>query len=225
VAGSARAKAVVMRNARTDSRCTPSRSRLPLLAPDAPVVAWWHGAPPDRIFLRPAWESSPTVGSPMCRGADDRVAALRATGGRLRSGRHGPRVDPDHRLARRLGLCIRRLARGLPRRQWSIGDDADPFRAASCRLGSPRAFGFYIPVNKTGGAPDRPKVRITLCRRCRQSAPTRTTGGSSCIARGQQDSVAPFPERSLGELLAEGAAPTGRRTEVFAEALGGRQRP
>src|ERR1700744_2524321 len=26
---------------------------LPLLAPDAPVVAWWHGAPPDRISYDP----------------------------------------------------------------------------------------------------------------------------------------------------------------------------
>jgi glucose-6-phosphate dehydrogenase assembly protein OpcA len=26
---------------------------LPLLAPDAPVVTWWHGAPPDRISHDP----------------------------------------------------------------------------------------------------------------------------------------------------------------------------
>ena len=49
---------------------------LPLLAPDAPVVAWWHGAPPDRISYDPLGVFADRRITDVSR-ADDRVAALR----------------------------------------------------------------------------------------------------------------------------------------------------
>ena len=50
---------------------------MPLLAPDVPVVTWWHGAPPDADRQRPARAWSPTAGSPTRAQAADPVAALR----------------------------------------------------------------------------------------------------------------------------------------------------
>ena len=55
---------------------------LPLLAPDVPVVTWWHGAPPDRIAHDPLG----VVGRP----ADHRRAAGRRT--RWRRCGSGPRT-------------------------------------------------------------------------------------------------------------------------------------
>ena len=49
---------------------------LPLLAPDAPVVTWWNGAPPDRISYDPLGVFADRRITDVAR-ADDRVGALR----------------------------------------------------------------------------------------------------------------------------------------------------
>ena len=72
---------------------------LPLLAPDAPVVTWWHGAPPERDRLRPARACSPTGGSPTARRPPTRSAALRQRAEDYAPGRHRPGLDPDHAVA------------------------------------------------------------------------------------------------------------------------------
>src|SRR5581483_879237 len=53
---------------------------LPLLAPDAPVVTWWHGAPPDRIAYDPLGVFAERRITDVCR-SPDRVAALRQRAG------------------------------------------------------------------------------------------------------------------------------------------------
>ena len=100
------------------------------------------------------------------------------------------------------------------------GDDADPSAQLLAGWLSSR-FGFYVPVNKTGGG-SIDQVRITLADGAVISA-NEDYGRLILHREGQQDSVAPFPERVLGELLAEEL----RRLDadrVFAEALGARQR-
>ena len=96
------------------------------------------------------------------------------------------------------------------------GDDADPSAQLLAGWLSSR-LGFYIPVNKTGGG-SIDQVRITLADGAVISA-NEDYGRLILHREGQQDSVAPFPERVLGELLAEEL----RRLDadrVFAESLG-----
>ena len=96
------------------------------------------------------------------------------------------------------------------------GDDADPSALLLAGWLSAR-LGFYVPVNKTGGG-SIDQVRITLADGAVISA-DEDYGRLILRREGQQDSIAPFPERSLGELLAEEL----RRLDadqVFAEALG-----
>ena len=68
---------------------------LPLLAPDVPVVTWWHGAPPDRIATDP-------LGVLADRRITDARSGRRPGGGAapagrgLRARRHRPGLDPDH---------------------------------------------------------------------------------------------------------------------------------
>ena len=63
---------------------------LPLLAPDAPVVTWWHGAPPERIAYDPLG-SSRGAGSPTCCGRRTPTPRCR------RGPRTSPRVTPTSR--------------------------------------------------------------------------------------------------------------------------------
>ncbi len=84
---------------------------LPLLAPDAPVVTWWHGAAAGADRLRPARACSPTGGSPTSAAGERPGGGAAAAGGRLRARRHRPRLDADHPLAGGAGLGVRRGAR------------------------------------------------------------------------------------------------------------------
>ena len=187
---------------------------LPLLAPDAPVVAWWHGAPPDRISYDPLGVFANRRITDVSR-ADDRLAALRQRAVDFAPG------DTDLAWTRITGW---RAALASAFDGWHEGaasavvdgDDADPSAQLLAGWLSSR-LGVYVPVNKTGGgAIDQ--VRITLIDGAVISA-NEDYGRLILHREGQQDSVAPFPERSLGELLAEEL----RRLDadrVFAEALG-----
>ena len=92
---------------------------LPLLAADAPVVAWWHAEPPDRlatdalaVFADRRITDSSIAADPL-EGAED-------PRDRLRPRRHRPGLDPQHRVAGdpRLQPGLRlRAARRAGRRQ------------------------------------------------------------------------------------------------------------
>jgi len=78
-------------------------------------------------------------------------------------------------------------------------------------------LGFYVPVNKTSGD-EIAQVTIGFADDTSIRA-FRDSGRLVLRREGQQDSIAPFPERTLGELLAEEL----RRLDtdhIFAEALG-----
>jgi glucose-6-phosphate dehydrogenase assembly protein OpcA len=186
---------------------------LPLLAPDAPVVTWWHGAPPDRISYDPLGVFADRRITDVSR-ADDRVAALRQRAVDFAPG------DTDLAWTRitRWRAALASAFDGWHEAAGTAvvdGDDSDPSALLLAGWLSAR-LGMYVPVNKTGGTIDQ--VRITLTNGAVMSA-DEDYGRLILHREGQQDSVAPFPERSLGELLAEEL----RRLDadrVFAEALG-----
>jgi glucose-6-phosphate dehydrogenase assembly protein OpcA len=187
---------------------------LPLLAPDAPVVAWWHGPPPDRISYDPLGVVADRRITDVQR-ADDRVAALRQRAVDFAPG------DTDLSWARITGWRAA-LASALdgehdtPESAIVYGDEADPSAQLLAGWLSAR-FGCYVPVT-SAGAGEIDKVTIGFADGASITADAQ--GGKLILEReGQQDSIAPFPERSVGELLAEEL----RRLdadEIFAQSLG-----
>jgi glucose-6-phosphate dehydrogenase assembly protein OpcA len=187
---------------------------LPLLAPDAPVVTWWHGAPPDRISYDPLGVNADRRITDVQR-ADDRVSALRQRAVDFAPG------DTDLAWTRVTGWRAA-LASALdgqhdvPVSSTVYGDDSDPSALLLAGWLSAR-LGFYVPVTNTAeDAID--KVTIGFADGASISADAQ--GGRLILQRaGQPESIAPFPDRSLGELLAEEL----RRLdddEIFAQALG-----
>ena len=100
---------------------------LPLLAADAPVVTWWHGAPPEQIAHDPlgVFADRRITDARSADGPAGRAAAARRG---LRARRHRPRLDPQHPVAgdarlhaglgvrapRRAGARAGRPGRGRP---------------------------------------------------------------------------------------------------------------
>ncbi|HZC73952.1 MAG TPA: glucose-6-phosphate dehydrogenase assembly protein OpcA [Jatrophihabitans sp.] len=186
---------------------------LPLLAPDVPVVTWWHGEPPEKIAYDPLGVFAERRISDVSRAADPNgalqqraedfapgdtdLAWTRVTPWRIAlasafdGGRHAATSAVVH------GGCNEPSARLLA--GW-----------LTARLGIEMAV---------DGTDDEPisGVDITFD----HGKITRATiEGSSLVLRreGQQDSYMPFGERPLGELLAEEL----RRLDhdhVYAEAL------
>ena len=187
---------------------------LPLLAPDAPVVTWWHGAPPDRISYDPLGVSADRRITDVGR-ADDRLAALRQRAVDFAPG------DTDLSWTRITGWRAA-LASSLdgrheiPSSASVDGDDTDPSALLLAGWLSSR-LGFYVPVNKSAGGEIE---RVSIGFDDESSISAQADGGRLILRRqGQADSIAPFPDRSLGELLAEEL----RRLdddEIFANALG-----
>jgi glucose-6-phosphate dehydrogenase assembly protein OpcA len=187
---------------------------LPLLAPDVPVVTWWHGEPPEKIAYDPLGVFAERRITDVCRSADPDAALVRraddfapgdtdlawtrltpwrvALASAFDGGRHeatdvavhGGRNDPSARLL--AGWLSARL--GLQAE--TDGTDDEPISGVD--------IGF-----------DNGKITHA------------TLEGSNLVLRreGQQDSYMPFAERPLGELLAEEL----RRLdadEIYADALG-----
>ncbi|HEY7047007.1 MAG TPA: glucose-6-phosphate dehydrogenase assembly protein OpcA [Jatrophihabitantaceae bacterium] len=187
---------------------------LPLLAPDAPVVTWWHGAPPDRISYDPLGVNADRRITDVQR-ADDRVAALRQRAVDFAPG------DTDLSWTRITGWRAA-LASALdgqhdtPTSSTVYGDDSDPSALLLAGWLSAR-LGFYVPVTKAGES-EIDKVTIGFADGAKFTADAEH--GKLILQReGQPDSIAPFPDRSLGELLAEEL----RRLdddEIYAQALG-----
>lgn len=187
---------------------------LPLLAPDAPVVTWWHGAPPDRISYDPLGVFADRRITDVVR-ADDRLAALRQRAVDFAPG------DTDLAWTRITGwrAALASVLDGhqeVPTAAQVYGDETDPSALLLAGWLSSR-FGFYVPVSRSARG-EIDKVTIELADDNSISADA--DGGKLILKRrGQRDSIAPFPDRSLGELLAEEL----RRLdadEIFAQALG-----
>jgi glucose-6-phosphate dehydrogenase assembly protein OpcA len=187
---------------------------LPLLAPDAPVVTWWNGAPPDRISYDPLGVFADRRITDVQR-ADDRVATLRQRAVDFAPG------DTDLSWTRLTGWRAA-LASALdgqhdiPASATVYGDDSDPSALLLAGWLSAR-LAFYVPVVNSGdGEIDR--VAIGFADGASISADAQ--GGNLILQRsGQPDSIAPFPDRSLGELLAEELRRLDDDT-IYAQALG-----
>src|SRR6266545_3147622 len=117
---------------------------LPLLAPDAPVVTWWNGAPPDRISYDPLGVFADRRITDVAR-ADDRVGALRQRAVDFAPG------DTDLSWTRITGWRAA-LASALdghydaPASATVYGDESDPSALLLAGWLSSR-LGFHVPVN------------------------------------------------------------------------------
>ncbi len=186
---------------------------LPLLAPDVPVVTWWHGEPPEKIAYDPLGVFAERRITDIRRATDPNVAL------RQRAEDFAP-GDTDLAWTRltpwRIALASafdggRHSATGAIVR----GGRNEP----SARLLAGWLTARLHIETSVDGTDDEPisGVEISFA----NGKTTRATlEGSSLVLRreGQQDSYMPFGERPLGELLAEEL----RRLDhdhVYAEAL------
>jgi glucose-6-phosphate dehydrogenase assembly protein OpcA len=187
---------------------------LPLLAPDAPVVTWWHGSPPDRIAYDPLGVFAERRITDATLAAD-RVAALRQ---RARDFAPG---DTDLAWTRVTGWRAALASAYDSARDSAVsavveGDEGDPSALLLAGWLS-HCLGLYVPVRDTGAAEIE---SVTMSMAGGTSIRALRDGARLVLRRdGQTDSIAPFPERSLGELLAEEL----RRLDadgIYADALG-----
>jgi glucose-6-phosphate dehydrogenase assembly protein OpcA len=187
---------------------------LPLLAPDAPVVTWWHSEAPERIAYDPLGVFAERRITDVAR-MPDPCGALE-----LRAADFAP-GDTDLSWTRitpwRAALAS---AFDGPRAEATtakiLAGDAEPSARLLAGWLSSR-LGLETTIEGTDDEPIR-GVEIAFA----DGRWTRATvEGTNLVLRreGQQDSYAPFGERSLGALLAEEL----RRLDhdhVYAEALG-----
>jgi glucose-6-phosphate dehydrogenase assembly protein OpcA len=186
---------------------------LPLLAPDVPVVTYWHGEPPEKIAYDPLGVFAERRITDVLR-ASDPEEALRQRAEDFAPG------DTDLAWTRltpwRIALASAFDGRRRPAVSAVVhGGNCEP----SARLLAGWLSSRLGVDAKPDGSEDEPisGVDITFD----NDKVTRATleGGSLVLRReGQQDSYMPFGERSLGELLAEEL----RRLDhdhIYAEAL------
>jgi glucose-6-phosphate dehydrogenase assembly protein OpcA len=187
---------------------------LPLLAPDAPVVTWWHGDAPQKIAYDPLGVFAERRITDVSRMADP-SAALQQRAEDFAPG------DTD--------LAWTRLTPW--RAALASAFDSGSHKAISATVHGGRnepssrllagwlsaRLGFDVPVD---GDDDEPISGVDIGFDDDKGTRASVEGGNLVLRRdGQQDSFSPFVERSLGQLLAEEL----RRLEhdhVYAEALG-----
>jgi glucose-6-phosphate dehydrogenase assembly protein OpcA len=186
---------------------------LPLLAPDAPVVTWWHGAPPDEIATDALGVLANRRITDSAR-AGDPVAALHRRAEDFAPG------DTDLAWTRttpwRALLASSLDAVDVTPTSASIGaEGGNPSAALLCGWLSAR-LGVSATVEQTTGpgithaeiASDGYRLRLD-----------RPDGRVATLARGEESQrQLPLPRRELGDLLAEEL----RRMDpdyVYAEAL------
>ncbi|WP_462187984.1 MULTISPECIES: glucose-6-phosphate dehydrogenase assembly protein OpcA [unclassified Frankia] len=208
-------EAVVMR---MSGRLAPHAESvvLPLLAPDAPVVTWWHDEPPTRIAY-----------DPLGVFADRRVTDVTASPDPLsalfqRAADFAPgdtdlswtRLSPWRTL---LAAAFDAVVSERPDSAVITAGRADPSAQLFAgwlqnRLAVP------VTVDETGGRPGITAVAVALDGD--RLAVSRTDSQSAMISRtGYPDRVLPLSDRGVGDLLAEEL----RRLDddaVYAEALG-----
>ncbi len=195
---------------------------LPLLAPDAPVVTWWHGPPPELIAHDPLGVFAERRITDVGR-CPDSVQALRQRAEDYRSG------DTDLSWTRttpwRAELASAfDTVRAAPTAARVTGRADDPATQLLAGWLSSR-FGLPVPVEQAGGrAPGVGGIGVS------EVAVDLEGGGSVRLVRkdsstvaleraGQSASEVALPERQLGDLLAEEL----RRLDAdqpYAEALG-----
>lgn len=195
---------------------------LPLLAPDAPVVTWWYGAPPDLIAHDPLGVFADRRITDVLQ-APDAAEALRQRADDYFPG------DTDLAWTRttpwRAELASAfDTVRALPESASVTGRQDDPATLLLAGWLSAR-FGVEVPVHQgTGRAPgvggigvSEVRVELTdggVVQLCRKDA------ASVVLQRSEQpDSDVALPERGLGDLLAEEL----RRLDAdqpYADALG-----
>jgi glucose-6-phosphate dehydrogenase assembly protein OpcA len=187
---------------------------LPLLAPDAPVVAWWHGAPPSVI-----------ANDPLGVFADRRITDAVRSADRI-GGLHERAIDyapGDTDLSwTRVTPWRATLASAFDTATGSavsatvFGDNTDPSALLLAGWLSAR-LGFYVPVEMHRG---HPITSVSVGFDDNTNFEAKRDGNRMVLHRDQQaDTVAPFAERELGDLLAEEL----RRLDadqIYADALG-----
>ncbi len=187
---------------------------LPLLAPDAPVVTWWYGDPPQLIAHDP-------LGVIADRRITDSVAAADpAAALHQRAVDYAP-GDTDLAWARTTlwrSLCASAYdsVDGRPQSGSVSGEAGNPSRSLLAGWLSSR-LGVDIPVSDSAG-PGVTEVELVLSDAT--IGISRTDGRTAVLSRSEQpDRAMPLPRRELGDLLAEEL----RRLdadEAYAEALG-----
>ncbi len=195
---------------------------LPLLAPDAPVVTWWFGPPPDQIAHDPLGVFADRRVTDILR-APEPAAALRQRAEDFAPG------DTDLAWTRttpwRAELASAfDTVRAAPKAASVTGRQDDPAALLLAGWLSSR-FGVEVPVEQAGGrAPGVGGIGVS------EVSVGLVDGGTVSLVRrdaasvvlhrtDQPDSDVALPERGLGELLAEEL----RRLDAdqpYAEALG-----
>jgi glucose-6-phosphate dehydrogenase assembly protein OpcA len=186
---------------------------LPLLAPDVPVVTWWHGEPPEKIAYDPLGVFAERRITDVARAADPN-AALQQRAEDFAPG------DTDLAWTRLTPWRIA-LASGLDGRRHAA------VRATvhgGCNEPSARLLAGWLTARlhiefDVDGTDDEPISGVDIA--FDHGTTTRATlEGSSLVLRreGQQDSYMPFGERPLGELLAEELRRLDH-DQIYAEAL------
>lgn len=191
----------------------PESVVLPLLAPDAPVVTWWFGPPPDRIARDPLG----TIADRRITDSSRAVQPLDAIATRAADYAPGDTDLAWTRTTLWRSLCASAFdsLEGEVHAAAVSGEASNPSRALlagwlQAKLGLP------VALEDTGG----PGVTgVTLAVGDCAVRVTRTDGRTALLQRsGQPDRVMPLPRRTLSDLLTEEL----RRLdpdEVYAEAL------
>jgi glucose-6-phosphate dehydrogenase assembly protein OpcA len=186
---------------------------LPLLAPDAPVVTWWFGEPPQLIAHDPLGVIADRRITDSAA-SEDPAASLRTRAEDFAPG------DTDLAWTRTTlwrSLCASAYdsLSGEVRSVSVSGDPANPSRALLAGWLQAR-LGTQVALQDTAG-PGVTGVELQVGGDT--VAITRTDGRTATLSRtGQPDRAMPLPRRQLGDLLAEEL----RRLdadEAFAEAL------
>ncbi|SHG82755.1 glucose-6-phosphate dehydrogenase assembly protein OpcA [Jatrophihabitans endophyticus] len=172
---------------------------LPLLAPDAPVVTWWFGQPPDKIAYDPLGVFAERRITDVLR-SEDPSAALQQRAVDFAPG------DTDLAWTRltpwraALASAFDGRRRHAPTGATVRGGSNEP---SARLLAGWLASRLDLDVS-VDGTDDEPISGVEI--EFANGKTTRATlEGSSLVLRreGQQDSYQPFGERPLGELLAE----------------------
>ena len=186
---------------------------LPLLAPDVPVVTWWHGEPPEQIAYDPLGVFAERRITDVSRAANPNVALQQ------RAEDFAP-GDTDLAWTR---LTPWRIALASA---FDGGRHAatNAFVHGGCNEPSARLLAGWLTARlhievAVDGTDDEPISGVEIGFDNGKTTRASLEGSSLVLRReGQQDSYMPFGERPLGELLAEEL----RRLDhdhVYAEAL------
>ncbi|MDX6286511.1 MAG: hypothetical protein QOG53_1996 [Frankiales bacterium] len=191
---------------------------LPLLAPDAPVVTWWVGEPPDKIAFDPLGVLAGRRVTD-CAAAADPLAALRERAQDFAPGDTDlawSRTTPWRSL---LASAFDATSGGERPRAQTIRIASDEGNPSAALLGGWLGKRLQAAVTlEASKGPGVTEVRVS-CGDGVELAITRPDGRSATLIRtGQPDRTLPLARRGLGDLLAEEL----RRIEVdavYAESL------